>query len=138
MNPFVIVATTLFVVAGFIHVFIFYLESISWQKPSTWKRFGLKSQADADVVRPMAYNQGWYNLFLAIGAIGGSVATWVAPALGSVSGLAIATFAAASMVAAALVLVISNPRLARAAAMQGLIPLVGVIFSVIAFGALAV
>jgi putative membrane protein len=138
MSPFLIVATALFVVAGLIHVFIFFLESIAWPKPSTWKRFGLRSQADADIVRPMAFNQGWYNLFLALGAVGGSIAAWVANPLGSVMGFSVATFAAASMVAAALVLVISNPRLARAAAMQGLVPLVGVIFSAIAFSASAV
>ena len=38
--------------AAVIHVYIFYLESIAWSKPRTWKTFGLRSQEDADVVRP--------------------------------------------------------------------------------------
>ena len=33
----------------------------------------MPDQAAADTIRPMAYNQGFYNLFLAIGAIIGVV-----------------------------------------------------------------
>ena len=36
-------------------------------------RFGIRSQADADLIRPMAYNQGFYNLALAIGVLVGVV-----------------------------------------------------------------
>ena len=60
-------------IAALIHVVIFRLESIVWSQPATWKRFGLRSQQDADVVKPMALNQGFYNLFLAIGTIVGIV-----------------------------------------------------------------
>ena len=34
-------------------------------------RFGLRSAEDAAIVRPMAFNQGFYNLFLALGIAGG-------------------------------------------------------------------
>ena len=44
------------------------MESLTWTRPATWKRFGLASQADAETTKPLAYNQGFYNLFLAIGA----------------------------------------------------------------------
>jgi putative membrane protein len=135
MNLFAVIGTAFLLVAGLIHVFIFVLESVSWSKPATWKRFGIRSQEDADVVRPMAFNQGWYNLFLAVGTIGGSVAAWTGFPL---EGLPIALFAGASMVAAALVLVISNPRLARAAAMQGIAPLLGVIFVVLGLSGLTI
>jgi len=118
----VVIGLVLVGLAALVHVFIFYLESIAWSQPATWKRFGLKSQADADVVKPMALNQGFYNLFLAIGIAVGIIL--FASGFADV-GRALALFGALSMVAAALVLVISNPKLARAAALQGALPLVG-------------
>ena len=67
MNTALPVAGSVFVsIAALIHVYIFVLESLCWPRPATWKTFGLKSPADADVVKPMAFNQGFYNLFLAI------------------------------------------------------------------------
>ena len=127
-TAFVILGSIFVFIAAIIHVLIFFMESILWTKPATWKRFGLTSQADADTVRPMAFNQGFYNLFLAIGVgiglimIGGNIA----------GGVPIALFAAGSMVAAALVLLVSSPKLARAAAIQGAAPLLGIIFLVLA------
>ena len=113
--------------AALVHVYIFYLESIAWSKPKTWKAFGLRSQSDADVVKPMAYNQGYYNAFLALGAIAGIVLI----AAGLVqSGIALAIFAALSMVLAATVLITSNAKLARAAVLQGGAPLIGIVLVV--------
>jgi putative membrane protein len=129
MSAFTIVGTALLVAAGLLHVFIFTLESVSWSKPATWKRFGVRTQDEAQILKGMAYNQGWYNLFLAIGAIGGAVTVWLGQ---PVVGLAIGIFAAGSMVAAALVLVTSNSRLARAALTQGTLPLVAIIALVVA------
>ena len=58
-------------------------------------------------MRPWAYNQGFYNLFLAIGTAAGIGLT----AGGNhESGLALVTFCCGSMVAAALVLLSSDPR----------------------------
>ena len=59
------------IVAALIHVWIFVLESLWFMRPSVFRRFGIASEADAGVVRSFAYNQGFYNLFLAAGvAIG--------------------------------------------------------------------
>jgi putative membrane protein len=130
MNPALLIIGSIFaVLAALVHVVIFYFESIGWTKPAVWKRFGVASQADADTVRPMAYNQGFYNLFLAIGAVVGTIllATELEQA-----GYAVVLFATLSMVAAATVLVLSNPRLARAALTQGALPLVGVLFLLLA------
>ncbi len=115
-------------IAALIHVYIFVLESVRWSRPATWKTFGIRSQADADTVRPMAFNQGFYNLFLALGVAIGLVLMSVGLAQ---AGLAITLFAAGSMVAAALVLVISSPKLARAAAIQGAPPLIGIVLLVL-------
>ena len=131
MNSALVVAGSVFVgLAALIHVYIFYLESIAWSKPKTWKTFGLKSQADADVVRPMAFNQGYYNAFLAGGIIVGLILLFT-PATQQ-AGFALIVFAAGSMVLAATVLITSNPRLARAAVLQGAAPLIGIVLLVLA------
>jgi putative membrane protein len=131
MNTALLIVGSAFVfVAAVIHLFIFFLESIVWSKPSTWKRFGLKTQAEADIVKPMAFNQGFYNVFLAVGAGAGLVMlgseNWVQ------GGLAISIFACASMVLAAVVLITSSPKLWRAAVIQGAAPLLGIVLLLIA------
>ena len=131
MNEALLVAGLVFVgLAALIHVYIFYLESIAWSKPRTWKTFGLRTQAEADTVRPMAYNQGYYNSFLAAGIIVGIVLI-ATPRLEQ-AGVALVLFSAASMVFAATVLITSSPKLARAAVLQGAAPLVGSVLLVLA------
>ena len=130
MSAFVILGSVFVFLAAVIHVLIFFLESVLWSKPTTWKRFGLKTQAEADTVRPMAFNQGFYNLFLAIGVGVGLVLLGLPGA--QQAGIALSIFAALSMVLAALVLITSSPKLARSAALQGVAPLIGVVFLVIA------
>ncbi|MBX3310728.1 MAG: DUF1304 domain-containing protein [Cryobacterium sp.] len=110
-------------VAALIHVMIFALESVLWATPQVWRRFGLKSQADADVVEPMAFNQGFYNLFLALAAILGLLLLgWGNP----IAGKWVLLVALASMVLASIVLLITNRRLWRAAIVQGAAPLIGI------------
>ena len=106
--------------AGAIHVLFFVLESVTFTKPSVAARFGLTTPDQIAAVRPMAFNQGFYNLFLALGAVGGLglVAT------GSVeAGRAIVLFACACMVGAGAVLLSTNRRFARSAAIQAVPPL---------------
>jgi len=125
MNTGLLIATSVLVgIAALIHLYIFVLESIRWREPKTWRTFGLASQADADTVRSMAFNQGFYNLFLAIGSALGLILLWAGM---PEAGAALVFLAAGSMVAAALVLILSSPKLARAAAIQGLAPLLGII-----------
>ena len=69
-------------------------------------------------MKPMAYNQGFYNLFLALEVAGGIAL--VGPHRNA--GVALVTFACASMVAAALVLVTSDGSKLRGAVIQGAIP----------------
>jgi putative membrane protein len=123
------VALVLAGVAGLLHVYIWTMESITWKQPATWKRFGLESQADADTTAPLAYNQGFYNLFLAVVTIAGIVLVAVDR---DDAGWALILAGCGSMVAAALVLVTSGPGYARAAATQGTIPALAVVFAVLA------
>jgi putative membrane protein len=115
--------------AALLHVFIFLMESVLWSRPAVWKRFGLKSQEEADTIRPMALNQGFYNLFLAVGVGVGLVL--LAGTSTQFGASIIIFFSVACMLGAALVLLISNRKLARAAVSQGLLPLLAVIFLII-------
>jgi putative membrane protein len=102
------------------------MESLQWTQPKIWKRFGVADQEAADITKPMAYNQGFYNLFLAIGTAIGLLLFWTGPnADGEAVGRALVLFSLGSMVAAALVLVTTGKRYARAAATQGTLPLLG-------------
>lgn len=86
-----------------------------------WARFGLRSAADVEIVHGFAFNQGFYNLFLAIG-VGLGISLMVRGG-GADEGLvdagrAIAMFACGSMAAAGAVLIATDRRFARAAALQ--------------------
>ena len=129
MSALIIVGSIFIFVAALIHLLIFLMESVLWTRPAVWKRFGLATQEHAEIVKPMALNQGFYNVFLAIGAGLGLVLLGSLPLFQA--GLALSIFAAGSMVLAATVLIASSPKLARAAAIQGLAPLVGIIFLVL-------
>ncbi|MFC8801182.1 DUF1304 domain-containing protein [Promicromonospora sp. NPDC057138] len=110
-------------IAALIHVYIFYLESFAWTDRKTLATFGMTAQ-EAEAMRPMALNQGFYNLFLAIVTAVGIV---LAAAGSTAVGAALVFAGAGSMAAAALVLVVSDPSKRGAALKQGLVPLLGVI-----------
>ena len=121
MHPIAIAAA---VVAALIHLYFFVLESLWFMRPAVWRRFGVASDEEARIVRSFAYNQGFYNLFLAVGVAIGLVLV----ALGNpIAGRAIALFACGSMIAAGVVLYLHNRSFLRAAAIQVLPPLVAVV-----------
>ena len=63
-------AMVLAVLAAALHVLIFYMESIAWEGPLARKTFG----GTPEEARPhafYAFNQGFYNLFLALQALAG-------------------------------------------------------------------
>lgn len=104
--------------AAALHVYIFVLESLTWTSPRTRAVFGTTVE-EAETTRPLAFNQGFYNLFLAV-VTGIGVG---AVALGhNAVGLALTFAGVGSMLAAALVLVASSPDKARAAVVQGAFP----------------
>lgn len=116
-------------IAALLHVYIFTMESITWTKPKTWKTFSITSQADAETTKPLAYNQGFYNLFLAIGALIGIVAV----AMGATQvGWTLVFSSCGSMLLAALVLATSGKKYLRAATLQGTTPLLAVVLGIIA------
>ena len=134
MSPaFLIIGSVFAALAALIHVYIFVLESVLWTKESTRKVFGVRSVDDADLMKPLAYNQGFYNLFLALGVATGLVMINVAGV--AQAGFAVAIFALLSMVLAAVVLVTSNPKAARSALIQGAAPLIALVFLVLGLAA---
>jgi putative membrane protein len=112
-----IAACVLAALAALVHVYIFVLESVRWEEPATRRVFGTTSETAA-VTQPLAYNQGFYNLFLAIVTVTGVAL------VGSHREAAVALLVAGtgSMLAAALVLITSDRAKARAAVVQGLFP----------------
>ena len=59
--------------AAAVHTYIFVLESFRWTDPSTRRVFGIRKPEDAETMRQMAFNPGFYNLFLALMVIVGIV-----------------------------------------------------------------
>lgn len=118
-------------VAAALHILFFKLESFSWRQPKTWKTFGVESQEAADTTAPLAYNQGFYNLFLAIGTIVGICVVAFGDDHDAI-GWTLIVFACGSMLGAALVLISTGASYARAAAIQGGPALIAVVASLIA------
>ena len=114
--------------AALLHVYIWVMESFTWTSPATRAKFG-NSAEEAAATTEMAFNQGFYNLFLAVIAAAG-VVTIVADE--EAIGAAMVFCGCGSMLAAALVLLASSPRLAKAAITQGLFPAAALVALVLA------
>jgi putative membrane protein len=121
------VAQVAAVLAGLVHVLIFAMESVLFRRPQVYRRFHVRGE-DVAAVRAWAFNQGWYNLFLAAGAIGGVIA---ARAGSPAAGRPVALFSCGCMLGAALVLAGTDRRMLRGALMQGLLPLAALLAAVI-------
>jgi putative membrane protein len=113
--------------AGLLHVYIFMMESLTWTSPRTRATFGTTAE-EAETTKLLAFNQGFYNLFLAI-VTGIGIA---AVALGhNAIGAALVFAGVGSMASAAVVLLASSPDKARAALTQGTFPVIAVVLLVI-------
>ncbi|MCD0443220.1 DUF1304 domain-containing protein [Glycomyces sp. A-F 0318] len=111
--------------AGLLHVYIWVMESLRFADPKVHREvFGVEA-ASVEAVAPWAYNQGWYNLFLAVGALAGVAVVRSAPAVG----WTLVVASCASMLAAALVLVLRDRAMAPSALKQGLLPLLALLLS---------
>jgi len=113
--------------AALLHVYIWVMESLTWTSKRTRATFGI-TEEEALATKELAFNQGFYNLFLALVTLTGIV-------IGGIGynyvGLALIFAGTGSMLAAALVLLLSSPDKARAAVTQGLLPLCAIILLII-------
>lgn len=109
--------------AALLHVYIFVMESLTWTSPRTRATFGT-TEAEAETTKLLAFNQGFYNLFLAVITGVGIIAV----ALGHKGiGASLVFAGVGSMAAAAVVLVASDRAKARAAATQGTFPAIAIV-----------
>lgn len=115
-------------IAVLVHVAIFVFESLLWERPATRKVFGL-SESEASATALFAYNQGFYNLFLAL-----IVATGIVLRSGSnlSAGNALIIAGTAAMAGAATVLATRSPDKLSAALGQGLMPAIAAISTLLA------
>jgi putative membrane protein len=118
-----IAALVLAALASLLHVYIWWLESFAWAGAAR-KVFGTTVE-QAEQTKELAYNQGFYNLFLAIVGLVG-VVLLLGDHEGAV-GTTLVVVALGSMLSAALVLLLSSPDKRQAAINQGLLPLLGLL-----------
>lgn len=104
------------VISAAVSFYIFLLETLKWTDPETMAVFRVKTSEEAAITQQLAYNQGFYNLFLAVGAALGVLLLVLGS---SVAGVTLMSFSTASMALAAVVLAASDRRMVRAALVQG-------------------
>src|SRR4030081_1636888 len=108
--------------AALLHVYIFTMESFTWTSPRTRAAFGT-TEEEAQTTKLLAFNQGFYNLFLAIVTAAGLVIGHTTRDVG----YALIFAGTGSMLGAAVVLLASSPDKARSAAIQGTFPLAAIV-----------
>ena len=108
--------------AAALHVFIFYIESFAWTTRAL-SVFGMDRES-AEATKEMAFNQGFYNFFLAIEAFAGIAIYYLAS---RPVGLTLVLFGVGSMLAAALLLFVTSTDKRSAAIKQGFLPLLAVV-----------
>jgi putative membrane protein len=114
-------------IAGAIHLGFFVVESLLWSRPQIHSLLGVRTPDEAEMLRFAMFNQGFYNLFLALGTFVGVAGSWV---LWN-DRHELLVFCALFMIGAATVLVVGNRRLWRGAALQGGPPAIAMLLAVV-------
>jgi putative membrane protein len=109
--------------AALLHVYIWVMESLTWTSARTRATFGT-TEEEAVATKELAFNQGFYNLFLAIMTAVGLILGWFEF---YDTAFALIFAGTGSMLAAAFVLLVSSPDKARAAITQGIFPLIAIV-----------
>ena len=118
-----VVAWVFAVVAGVFHLAAFAMESLLFDRPFVQRALG-GSDGRSPGVRLWAFNQGFYNLALAAGALIG-VIVWAADH--ETTGRTLVVFSCAAMTLAGIVLFASDRRLWRGAVGQALPPAIAIV-----------
>lgn len=113
-----------FGLAGVVHFFFFILESFLMQKAGAHRRLKISEEAH-QAIKPWAFNQGFYNLFFAVGIFIGLYL--VTQKMVMLAGL-LTSFCGLSMLLAGIVLWFSAPPMRKWAYVQILPPLLGFLF----------
>ena len=113
--------------AGVVHVLIFCMESLWWTSPKVRARFR-QTPEQAEATRLFAFNQGFYNLFLAVGTFAGLTLVLVGHPR---TGLTLVSWNCLFMLGAAIVLAASAPQMRRSAFIQGAAPFLFLLLGVV-------
>jgi putative membrane protein len=109
--------------AAALHAGFFVLETVVWGTPAANRIFRV-SAAEAKTMAVFAKNQGFYNLFLALGVVGAKF--FGQPA--------IAVFCCGVMIGAAFALIATNAKMVRGALLQGGPPALALIARYLGYG----
>ncbi|MGD9956563.1 MAG: DUF1304 domain-containing protein [Candidatus Nanopelagicales bacterium] len=114
------ISLVLAALAALLHVYFWVLESLIFRSPRAYRTFGVRPE-DVDGLVFSMWNQGFYNLFLALGTLVGVVGTfrgW------EPQGPTLVVYGLLFMIGAAVILVAKKPSMLRAGLVQGLLPVV--------------
>ncbi len=113
--------------AALLHIYIWVMESLRWTSPRTRAVFGT-TEEEAQTTKLLAFNQGFYNLFLALITLVGILMVRTGQ---FTAGPTLLFASLGSMLGAAVVLLLSSRgSKARAAFMQGIFPLIAIVLFV--------
>lgn len=109
--------------AALLHVYIWVMESLRWTSPRTRAVFGT-TEEEAQTTKLLAFNQGFYNLFLAIITLVGILMVRTGQ---FTAGPTLLFASLGSMLGAAVILLVSGGKgKAKAAIIQGIFPLIAI------------
>lgn len=103
-------------ITAILHCLFFKLESIDFMKVSVLKKFGL-TQEEGAIVKIWAFNQGFYNLFLALGLF---FSLFLLNSNQIEKGVILSSFILLTIFGAGIVLICSSPKSYPAALLQSL------------------
>lgn len=118
-----LVAQIFAVAAALFHVVAFGLESVFFSRPAAQRMLLGRTETHSGV-RLWAFNQGFYNLFLAAGPVAGLIAYHAGEVA---AGRALVIYGCAFMAACGVVLFVSDRRLWRGMLGQSVPPLVALV-----------
>lgn len=110
--------------AGTIHVLFFVMESLLWMNPKVHSRFLVEDLADAEAINVFIMNQGFYNLFLAIGIFAGLYIF----RFNEIVGKTLVGYVSSVMLGAAIVLIFTVPAMVTGFLVQGLPPFIVLVY----------
>ncbi|MBX2849428.1 MAG: DUF1304 domain-containing protein [Acidiferrobacterales bacterium] len=110
-------------IAGAVHVLFFLMESVFWMNPGIYSSFLVQNLEDAELLRLYIKNQGFYNLFLALGTFTGLFLLKRKPEVAN----ALIIYSCLFMIGAAIVLYFTIPDMISGVFIQGGPPLISLV-----------
>lgn len=110
-------------ITAVLHCLFFKLESIDFMKANVLKKFGL-TKDEGTIIKVWAFNQGFYNLFLALGLF---FSLFLLNSEQTDKGVLLSSFILLTIIGAGVVLLYSSPKSYPAALLQSLPALIALI-----------